>query len=173
MPIETVKAEKSVDQLVTRVYGRLPDEQRVLARAALLRANPPIATALPLKRGTVIDVPTLPAQPDGPAATGLRASALSGNALVDGTVQALEEWRKRFAVAGKDAVAHLEAMGKLVEDEAVKKAFARSKDAPELFAAAGKALEARRSELAADQAFIAQELPKIDQALRALGKAMA
>jgi len=172
MPIETVKAEKSIDQLVLRVYGKLAPASLDLARKGLLEANPHLSATAPLKRGTVIDVPTLARQPGtGAPAARSRSAPASAADVVDDAVVAVDAWRKAVGRRLEVASSELDQMQKLLDDDAVRKSLAGSKGAPELLERARAAGAARRAELADDRAFVGGDLAKIDEALRTLLKA--
>lgn len=52
-----LRSEKSVSELVDKVYSNLSDKDRKAAEAAIIKANPALKDMSNLKRGTLITIP--------------------------------------------------------------------------------------------------------------------
>ncbi len=74
MPFATFEGEGSVEEIADRLFVRLTPRQRETATAELLRANPNLERIRTVERGTVLNVPDIPA---------LRAKATESNESPD------------------------------------------------------------------------------------------
>jgi hypothetical protein len=101
MRFTTLKAEKSVNALVTRLYGELPEDQRATAKRALLRANPQLETFRDVPAGAVLVVPDAPAAGAGGPPADAPNDSSPGADYVREVIAALGEFRRTLRVAAR------------------------------------------------------------------------
>jgi hypothetical protein len=139
MPIATFRGERSVDEITDKLYTGLTDRQREKARAAMLEANPQLATIDKVRNGSVLRVPRLPElraktnrsleNPDAQVALGIS--------------DALADYRKSFALRVKQSQASVQAQTKLAGSAGFKRALEQHAGAGELASAMERSLKQR------------------------------
>lgn len=139
MAIATYRGEKSVAEIVKKLYARLTPKQREQAEAALLKANPQLRTIKTLPKGSILHVPDLPE---------LRIKTVRNLENPDAQVannisETLDNYNKRLGEHFKTDNEATKTQLALLKSAKLKKALADAPELQRLADAAGKALDAR------------------------------
>ncbi len=161
MPITVYRGERSVAEIVDRMYVRLTPRQREIAEATVLSANPELRNLRTLRAGTILRIPNVPelnrkvaAEPENPdrqIAARIADSLAAYQERVDQRIaEDAESTRNQLAV---------------LNDAAFQKEIGHTPDLQELANAASKALDARAKSVKERQAVLKSA---IDQARKDL-----
>lgn len=170
MPFATFEGERSVEEIADRLFVRLTPRQRETATAELLRANPNLERIRNVERGTVLNVPDIPA---------LRAKATTSNESPDTQMlqhlgAALTSYGERLAERQARDNAEIKAQTAAIKSAAFTRAIAKSEDLVALAADARASLEARAKQQAERQKALTTALDKaaaeIEERMKTDGK---
>ena len=172
MPITAITADTTVEKLVTRVHGKLPDAQLRAATEATLAANPHLAGLSRLPAGAVVVVPPLDQPPGAPPARGGggRAGARASEDAVRAIADALAEYRDQLAARGGEREEALAETQRVLDSNEFRRAIHGVEEAAPLVERLGAAVEAEREELAAMRKMLGKEARSLRDALQALGE---
>jgi hypothetical protein len=156
MPFATYEGEASVEEIADRLFVRLTPRQRETATAELLRANPNLARIRNVERGTILNVPDIPA---------LRAKATESGESPDRQVlqllgASLKSYGERLAERHGQDTAGIKAQTAIIKSAAFTRAISRSEDLVALAADARASLESRAKESTARHKALTTALEK-------------
>lgn len=90
-----IRTEKSVAEVIDKVYADLTPEKRASVEAALLRENPQLKTFSKVRRGTIVKIPTL----EGVDETGKRSVADPVAELVELSLEELSRFSEELGAS--------------------------------------------------------------------------
>lgn len=137
----TLKAETDVSALADRLYADLTPAARKKAEAALIRANPHLATGKKLQPGLVVNLPDVPGVTVRPAATIGKDPAAD---LIGGLQEAVTGYREQLAKNSDALQADLDQQEALLKQKDVAAAIKNAPAAQEVAKAFASTLKDRR-----------------------------
>jgi hypothetical protein len=162
MPITAIDTEKTVDQLIDEVYGRLSAAKLRAVKSVILAANSHLTETSILKPGMVLLLP--PQQ----RATAESADIGASVDVVQAITAALSIYRKELANKIDTRSGELDESIKTLKAARFKKIIETIPAAEEFVRSIESSLTSQRSELDETQIFVGTELDKLNEELRKL-----
>ena len=144
----TLKSETDVSALADRLYANLTPAARKKAEAALIRANPHLATGKKLQPGLVVNLPDVPGLTVRPAAT-IGKDPVGD--LIGGLQEAVGGYRDQLAKNSDAAQADLDQQEALLKQREVAAAIKGAPAAAEIVKAFAAGLKERRKAIEVDR----------------------
>jgi len=162
MSIATVHSERTIEQLIITLYGKLPAAHLDFIKDAILRANPQLDESGTLEPGTAIVVPSIPAEFES-AIAGDSASGKVAKAISD----ALSSYRRDLVGKIDHRKQELDGIAETLKGDPFRKGGKNTIGA-EWVQGLKETSETEQAELARNRIFIEQELEIINNGLERL-----